>query len=82
MVSKSKVVEHHGLIVKVRDTVGAGDAFTACLAHEFVRGRSLTDISESANRFAAWVVAQVGAMPKIQSNDLHQILAGRVSSLK
>jgi fructokinase len=82
LISKSKVVEHPGLKVKVMDTVGAGDAFTACLAHEFIRGRSLTDISESANRFAAWVVTQVGAMPKIKSKDLRQVLAGPDRLLK
>jgi len=58
-------VEHGGFHVKVADAVGAGDAFTACLAHHYVRGESLADISESANRFASWVATQVGATPLI-----------------
>jgi fructokinase len=61
--SEHETVEHRGFTVKVVDTVGAGDAFTACLAHYFVRGRSLREISEYANRFASWVATQAGATP-------------------
>jgi fructokinase len=76
LVSEDEVVEHTGLAVEVVDTVGAGDAFTACLAHQFIQGRSLTEISESANRFASWIVTQMGATPKISPQQLREILAG------
>jgi fructokinase len=76
LVTEDDVVEHAGLAVEVVDTVVAGDAFTACLAHQFVRGRPLSEISQSANRFASWVVTQMGAMPKIRPQQLQQILAG------
>jgi fructokinase len=76
LVSESDVVEHPGLAVEVVDTVGAGDAFTACLAHQFVRGRPLTEISESANRFASWVVTRTGATPRIDPRQLQEVLAG------
>ncbi len=76
LISENEVVEHPGLAVGVVDTVGAGDAFTACLAHQFVQGRPLTEISESANRFASWVVTQMGATPKIDPQNLQEILAG------
>jgi fructokinase len=76
LVTESDVVEHPGLTVKVVDTVGAGDAFTACLAHQFVRGHPLTEISESANRFASWVVTRTGATPKIDPPQLQEVLAG------
>ena len=39
LVSHKETVEHPGFAVKVVDAVGAGDAFTACLAHHLVRGR-------------------------------------------
>jgi fructokinase len=64
LVSEEKVAHHAGFKVKVADTVGAGDAFTACLAHHYLRGNSLEQINESANRFASWVATQVGATPK------------------
>jgi fructokinase len=76
LVSEEGVVEHRGLPAEVVDTVGAGDAFTACLAHQFVRGHSLSDISQFANRFASWVVTQRGATPKIDPKQLQEILAG------
>lgn len=74
LVSENDVVEHTGLAVEVVDTVGAGDAFTACLAHLFMRGYPLREISESANRFAAWIVTQVGATPKVDRRQLQEIL--------
>jgi fructokinase len=74
LVSADKTVAHKGLRVKVADAVGAGDAFAACLAHHYVRGKSLEEISESANRFASWVTTQVGAMPTIHRSSLPSIL--------
>jgi fructokinase len=76
LISKDKTVEHKGLNVRVADAVGAGDAFTACLAHHYFRGKSLEEISESANRFASWVATQVGAMPLVHKTQLQNILSG------
>lgn len=78
LVSEDEIVEHNGFRVKVADAVGAGDAFTACLAHHYLRGHSLGEISEAANRFAAWVATQVGATPLIQRAQLQNILNGVV----
>lgn len=80
LVSEDETVVHQGLAVKVVDTVGAGDAFTACLAHHFVRARPLREISESANRFASWVATQVGATPGIDHSQLQEILAGQTDT--
>jgi fructokinase len=55
--------------------VGAGDAFTACLAHHFLRGTDLDRINESANRFAAWVAGQPGATPLRDEALLKEVLA-------
>lgn len=76
LVSEDKTAEHKGLSVTVADAVGAGDAFAACLAHHYVRGKSLEEISESANRFASWVATQVGATPTIHRSRLQTILGG------
>jgi fructokinase len=67
LVSPSGSASHPGFQVKVMDTVGTGDAFTACLVHHFVRGAPLDQINESANRFAAWVASQPGATPSRDS---------------
>jgi fructokinase len=55
--------EHLGFRVKVADTVGSGDAFTAGLVHEYLRGAPLQKMNETANRVGAWVASQVGGMP-------------------
>lgn len=76
LVAHDQTVEHRGYRVKVADAVGAGDAFTACLAHHYTRAHSLAEISEAANRFASWVATQTGATPPITINELESILKG------
>jgi fructokinase len=74
LISGQQTVEHKGFQVRVADAVGAGDAFTACLAHHLIRERPLEEISESANRFASWVTTQTGATPAVSSEQLKGIL--------
>ncbi len=47
------------------DPVGAGDAFTAALAHHLCRGHDPQRALAHANRYAAYVASQRGAMPEI-----------------
>lgn len=65
---------HPGFRVKVADTVGAGDAFTAALTHEYLRGMPLDRMNEAANRVGAWVASKVGAMPIVAQERLAAIL--------
>lgn len=76
LVSEDQTVEHSGFRVEVADAVGAGDAFTACMAYHYLRRHSLGEISESANRFASWVATQTGATPPIVADQLRNILSG------
>jgi sugar/nucleoside kinase (ribokinase family) len=46
------------------------------LAHYYIRGERLEEISQRANRFASWVATQVGATPLIPSAQLQSILVG------
>jgi fructokinase len=75
LVAPSGAASHPGFRVKVADTVGAGDGFTACLAHHFVRGARLEQINEAANRFAAWVATQPGGTPSLGKQRLDDALA-------
>jgi fructokinase len=68
--------EHAGVRVKVADTVGAGDAFTAALVHEYLCGASLESMNEVANRMGAWVASEVGATPVLKPGGLEKTLAG------
>ena len=55
--------EHPGFTVKVRDTVGAGDAFLAALLAGLLAGTSDAGLLEHANRAGAHVATQLGAVP-------------------
>ncbi|HWR14934.1 MAG TPA: carbohydrate kinase [Terriglobales bacterium] len=82
LVSEDQTVEHQGFQVEVADAIGAGDAFAACLVHDFLRGNSLVEISERANRFASWVATQTGATPSISSPELQSIIGGNPTEVK
>jgi fructokinase len=66
---------HPGFRVEIADTVGAGDAFTAALVHEYLLGESLADMNEMANRMGAWVASEVGATPALKPEGLEKTLA-------
>jgi fructokinase len=55
--------EHSGFRVQIKDTVGAGDAFTAALVHGLLRQSPLAEMNDLANRMGAWVGSCSGAMP-------------------
>ncbi len=76
LISSHECDEHPGFKVKVADTVGAGDAFTATLVNGYLRGTSLGEINETANRVGAWVASQSGATPAPGPGGLAQALAG------
>jgi fructokinase len=51
--------------VRVKDTVGAGDAFTAALSLGLLRGLDLGEINQAANRIAGYVCGYAGATPAL-----------------
>ncbi|MGB7267707.1 MAG: carbohydrate kinase [Terracidiphilus sp.] len=57
--------EHTGFPVKLADGVGAGDAFTAAIAHYLLRGAGLATLNEAGNRWGGWMASQSGAMPAL-----------------
>lgn len=67
--------QHPGFHVHVRNTVGAGDAFSAGLACELLRGSSPTEMNDLANRMGAWVASCEGAMPEVPQGGLNVALA-------
>ncbi len=74
------VSEHAGFRVRVADTVGSGDAFTAGLVHEYLLGvplgrLDLDGMNEVANRVGAWVASEAGAMPVPKHGKLEHSLA-------
>ncbi|NDV18101.1 carbohydrate kinase [Pseudodesulfovibrio sp. JC047] len=54
-----------GESVPIKDTIGAGDAFTAALALAYLNGQSLDEINRYATMVAAYVCGCSGAMPEL-----------------
>ncbi|MGA3047089.1 MAG: carbohydrate kinase [Terracidiphilus sp.] len=65
LVTRTEWHEHPGIPVRVADTIGAGDAFTAALTHYLLRGADLATLNEAGNRWGGWVASQAGAMPEL-----------------
>jgi len=55
--------EHAGLAVEVKDTVGAGDSFTAAMTLGFLAGWDIEKIGNLASEIAAYVCSCEGATP-------------------
>lgn len=73
LVTATEQNEHPGFSVRVADTVGAGDAFTAALVHHALRKAPLGAMNEAANRMGAWVASQEGAMPSADEAVLEEV---------
>lgn len=77
LVTRDEWHEHPGFPVKVADAIGAGDAFTAALAHYLLRGADLTTLNEAGNRWGGWVASQSGAMPTLPGA-VHDAIAAAI----
>lgn len=73
LVGRSEWHEHPGVPVRVADTIGAGDAFTAALTHYLLRGAPLATLNEAGNRWGSFVASQSGAMPEISAETFARI---------
>jgi fructokinase len=65
LVNRGEWDEHPGFPVKFADGIGAGDAFTAAIAHYLLRGAGLPTLNEAGNRWGGWMASQSGAMPTL-----------------
>ena len=72
LVTRDEWHQHPGYPVRVADTIGAGDAFTAAMTHYLLRGADLATLNEAGNRWGGWVASQSGAMPALSE----QVRAG------
>lgn len=76
MVASGQKVECEGFNVKIADTVGAGDAFTAAMIMGLLRGVPLERINTFACRVGAFVCSQSGAIPDLPANIVNDITTG------
>ena len=75
LLSATEEHNHPGYRVRVRDAVGAGDAFTAGLVSQVLHGASLGEANDFASRMGAWVASNSGAMPPVPDQGLLAALA-------
>jgi fructokinase len=73
--SREGTFSHPGFPIKVVDTVGAGDAFTAGLLHAYLRGASLSQMAEVGNLCGSYVAGQPGATPALSAELIDRIRA-------
>ena len=78
--NEEKIALHPGFKVRVSDTIGAGDAFTAAAIHCILRGIDLDKTLAFANKWASWVASQAGAMPPIAEQQRLKMLSEVVAS--
>ncbi len=67
LLTKTERHKEPGRNIKIKDTVGAGDAFGAALAIGLLKGWPLWRINHAANTLAAFVCSKRGATPAIPS---------------
>jgi fructokinase len=75
LVTRDEWNEHPGFPIKIGDSIGAGDAFTAALTHYLLRGAGLATLNEAGNRWGSWVASQIGAMPELLDSVRDEIAA-------
>ncbi len=68
----TECVRSPGVAVRVKDTTGCGDAFSAALLDGFLKGRPLSEIAESANTAGAFIATFSGATPFYRLEDLER----------
>lgn len=73
--SREEMVEVEGKAVRVADTVGAGDSFSAGLIYGLLQGWSLGQTARFANGLAGVVASRSGAMPELE-NEIQELKAG------
>jgi fructokinase len=61
---QEELVEACGFRIKVADTIGAGDAFSAALVHGLGAGWPAMQIADFANRVGALVASRAGGTPQ------------------
>lgn len=79
LVDRRRYHRHAGFAVKVADTIGAGDAFTAGMLHAHMRGASLEQINTVSNLCGSYVASQPGATPELPQElfaEIQTALAG------
>lgn len=64
VITSESVISRKPLEVKIADTVGAGDSFTAAFVQSYLGGKPLDECHRIANEVSSYVCTKSGAMPE------------------
>ncbi|GAA0879812.1 carbohydrate kinase [Algoriphagus jejuensis] len=70
---KGKMFEHPGYVVKVQDSIGAGDAFLSGFVKSYLKEKSPEEILDFACKLGAFVATQKGGAPKYSEKDIEEV---------
>jgi fructokinase len=73
--TREGMFRHPGFPIKLVDSVGAGDAFTAGLLHAYLRGAPPALMAEVGNLCGSYVAGQQGATPALSAELIDNINA-------
>ena len=71
--SKEESILSKGYHVKVEDTVGSGDAFTAAFTIKYLETKDIKKAADFSNLMGGYVASQKGATPKINWPDVKKL---------
>jgi fructokinase len=74
--AEGKTHELAGMPVKVIDTVGAGDAFSAAFLRHYVLTRDVVEAARRGTMLGAYVASQAGAVPEYPADILQKLRFG------
>jgi fructokinase len=73
LISEKEYSEIKAPAIKIVDTVGAGDSFTAALTMGLLKGHSIGIVHNHANSLAGYVCSKAGAMPRIEPDLINSL---------
>ncbi|MGY6520652.1 MAG: carbohydrate kinase family protein [Mongoliitalea sp.] len=71
-----KIYRHQGYQVKVRDTVGSGDAFLSGFVKSYLEGKMPMEVLDFACALGAYVATQTGGTPRYSLSDIDAVRKG------
>ncbi|WP_194774351.1 carbohydrate kinase family protein [Pararhodonellum marinum] len=74
---KGEITMHSGFKVKVKDTVGAGDAFLGGFVYGYLNEKKPKELLDFACGLGALVASKSGGTPTYHQEDIHNIIEGR-----